>query len=270
MKLLDMAERRFGRYAIKNLTFWLMIGQVFVFAVFFLLRWPILGHIVLLPDLVKEGQVWRIVSFLFVPPPASPIFMAFALYMFYIYGSALEEVWGEFRYNLFILSATVLTVACAFAVPGQVTTNVFIGMSVFLAFATLFPNYQIMLFFVLPVKVKWLGILTWAVFLFTLYSGPDADRFMVIAATANFLLFFGRSMIRGRKAIQRRKAYEAQAREIADEPFHRCCICGATEKTHPDALFVYKDGRGYCDEHKALMDKPEAEQLEAAGGSFKG
>ncbi len=268
MKLLDQAERRFGRYAIKNLTFWLMIGQVLVFGLTYVMRFPV-GRIVLVPDLVLAGQVWRLGTFLFVPPMTSPFFIAFALYLFYIYGSALEAAWGEFRYNLFILGAALLTIAGAFAAPGQVTTNAYIGMSVFLAFAALYPNFELMLFFILPVKVKWLAALTWVIFAFAIVGGPNAERFMALAAALNYFLFFGPVLLRNRKAAHRRKTYETKAREIADAPFHRCCICGATEKTHPNALFVYKDGRGYCDEHKHLMNEPEAVQLEAAGGKFK-
>ncbi|MEM9227903.1 MAG: hypothetical protein AAGA45_08030, partial [Verrucomicrobiota bacterium] len=239
---MDKAERRLGRYAIKNLTFWLMIGQIFVFAMGLFTTFPV-ERLALIPTEVLKGEAWRVFTFLFFPPETSLIFMAFAWYIFYLTGSALEEAWGAFRYNLFVLVGTLATAAAAFATPQFPATNAFLGTSVFLAFAYLYPNFQFMLFFILPVKVKWLAWITWGFYAVTFIMGTMPARFMVLAATLNFFLFFAWEMFQRGKAVQRRKAFEKEAKEMDEEPFHICCICGATDKTHPEATFVYKNGR---------------------------
>ncbi len=268
MTLLDRLERRFGGLAIKNLTLWLIMGQVAVFGLALSQVFPV-ERLTLVPARVLQGEVWRVVTFLFMPPAMGLLFMVIAWYVFFMLGRALEQTWGEFRYNLFILVGTLATVAASFAAPGQETSNAFLAGSVFLAFAYLYPNFEFLLFFILPVKVKWLAAFTWGLYAFQFLTGTASTRLMILAATANFFLFFGRDMLRRGKAVKRRQTFEAKQKAEADKPFHRCCICGATDKTKPDDQFYYKDGRGYCEEHTALMDQPEAEQLAAAGGEFK-
>lgn len=268
MTFLDRLERRFGGLAIKNLTLILIMGQL---AVFGLTSMGVLStqQLTLIPAYVLQGEVWRLLTYLFIPPATGMIFLIIAWYVFFMLGRALEETWGDFRYNLFILVGTLATAAASFAAPGQETGNAFLAGSVFLAFAFLYPNFEFLLFFILPVKVKWLAALTWGMYAFQFIAGPGSTRLMVLAATANFFLFFGPAMLRRGKAIKRRQAFEHKQRAEAEKPFHLCCICGATDKTKPDDQFYYKDGRGYCEEHTGLMDKPEAEQLAAAGGQFQ-
>src|SRR5690606_31329019 len=121
-------------------------------------------RLVLAWSLVAQGEWWRIFSFTLVPPNAHWAFIAFALYILYFLGSTLEEAWGTLRINLFLLSGWLLTLGAAWLVPDMIVSNAFIGGSVFLAFAYLNPNYVFYVFFVLPVKVKWLAIFMWAVF----------------------------------------------------------------------------------------------------------
>ena len=148
MSLLDKLERALGRFAVPNLSLYLVIGQVFV-----LLAWMLgqldLGLFVLVPELVKAGEWWRLFSFLLLPPPPGMfgyLFVAFAWYMFYLMGGALESFWGAFRYNLFLLAGLGLTLIAAFLTPGQAATNAFIAGSVFLAFAYLHPDFELALF----------------------------------------------------------------------------------------------------------------------------
>ncbi|MBC2595492.1 hypothetical protein H5P28_14595 [Ruficoccus amylovorans] len=268
MTVLDRLERRFGGLAIKNLTLWIIIGQVVVYGLISLGNFPP-ERLTLIPGLVLQGEVWRVFTFLFFPPSSSPIFLLIAWYVFFMLGRALEGTWGEFRFNLFIFVGALATIAASFAAPDQVATNAFLATSVFLAFAYLFPNFEFLLFFVLPVKVKWLAALTWALYAFEFIGGTASNRLMVLAATANFFLFFGGEILRRGKAAKRRQVYEQKQRVEAEKPFHLCCICGATDKTKPDDQFYYRDGRGYCESHVTLMDQPEADQLSAAGGTFK-
>ena len=113
MNLLENLERKLRRYAVHNVTLYLILGQV-LFFVFALSGRFILQRVVLIPDLVMAGEWWRLITFLFIPPVTNPIFAFFAWYMFYLMGSALEDHWGAFRYNFFLLVGYVVTVAVSF------------------------------------------------------------------------------------------------------------------------------------------------------------
>lgn len=253
VKLLLILEKRLGWLAVPNVTFYLIMGQVLVFGLI-LINYLQLGSLLLVPRLVLEGEVWRMGTFIFAPPVrAHPIFLAFAWYLLYVMGTALEETWGTFRYNLFLWVGFLATILAAFVVPGAVATNLFILGSVFLAFAFLNPNFELMLFLLLPVKIKWLALVTWGLYAITFLFGSWAERMMVLASVTNFALFFGRDILHDLKAKKRRKRFEADREAEADKPFHRCHTCGITEKSHPEMEFRYCshcDGNyAYCEKH---------------------
>ena len=146
MSLLNNLERKFRRCAISNITLYLILGQA-LFFVFDLSGRFILDQAVLIPALVLGGEWWRLITFLFIPPMTNPIFAFFAWYLFYLMGNALEGHWGAFRYNLFLLIGYLVTVAVAFLYPYAAATNIFIGGSVFLAFAYLLSRLPTLYFF---------------------------------------------------------------------------------------------------------------------------
>lgn len=256
--MLDFLERKFGRLAVANLTLYLVIGQVFVLlsAMAGLLD---LTKFVLVPGAVLAGEWWRLFTFPFFPPPPGwfgYLFVAFAWYMFYLMGSALEDYWGVFRYNLFLLTGYVFTVAASFITPLSPATNLFIATSVFLAFAWLNPDYEFVLFFILPVRVKWLALLSWIGTGYLLAVGSWAVKLQVLASVANFLLFFARDIV---LAIRyRRRQVEGSVRQYAEakrgpEARHRCHVCNKTDLTNPELDFRYcskcAGDQCYCPEH---------------------
>lgn len=260
---LDKLEKRFGGYAITNLTLFLLIGQI---GVWLLANFGGLSpaSLLLAPEAVLHGgEWWRVFSFLFVPQiTGKSLWAALAFYIFYIWGTALESMWGSFRYNCFVFCGAALTVVfvllTSLVVPPQqlpAVGNGFFLASLFLAFAILNPNFEILLFFILPMRVKWLGWLTVAYWGFALFVGPAYVRAAVLAATLNVVLFFGREWYVARKYRRRAEAYHAENRALAAEPFHRCCICNVTDNDEPDLRFAYKDGQGYCERHWDEMDK---------------
>ncbi len=251
MGWLDNLDRKFRRHGIPNLTVYLILGQV-LFFVFAMSGRFILERVVLIPDRVLAGEWWRLVTFLFIPPLTNPIFAFFAWYLFYLMGTALEGHWGAFRYNIFLLIGYLVTVAVSFLFPYYPATNIFIGGSVFLAFAYLYPDFQLYIFFILPVRIKWLALLTWIGYAYQMLVGSWSTRLQVIASLTNFLLFFGRDIYLSVKTGNRRMA--AQARDITGrkEAFHKCAVCGVTDISHPDMEFRYCSecgGLGYCKEH---------------------
>lgn len=251
MSLLENLERKLRRYAIRNVTIYLILGQV-LFFVFALSGRFILERVVLIPERVLMGEWWRLITFLFIPPVTNPIFAFFAWYLFYLMGSALEGPWGAFRYNLFLLVGYVVTVAVSFIMPLYPATNVFIGGSVFLAFAFLYPDFQLYIFFILPVKIKWLALLTWIGYAYEVLFGSWSTRLLVLASVSNFLLFFGNDILWRMKSGKRIMGQQARQLSGIKKAFHTCATCGITDISHPQMEFRYCSdcgGLGYCKNH---------------------
>ncbi|MCI0411205.1 hypothetical protein L0222_00215 [bacterium] len=255
MRILDRLERRFGNSGIPNVTLVLILAQVSVY----IISKPqpeILNAFHLLPGLVLQGQVWRLLSFLAVPPVTNPIFAFFFWYLFYLMGNSLEHYWGTFRYNVFLLVGYLATVAAAFLFPEAQASNGFLQGSVFLAFAFLNPDFVLYIFFILPVKIKWLALLTWLSYGYILITGAWNIKLLVLASICNFLLFFWTD-IKDRVRTGRRHM-ASQSSKFANtksekQPFHRCVICGITDISHPDMDFRYctecAGTPGYCADH---------------------
>ena len=248
-------ERSLGRFAVANLSLYLVFGQVTVYLAILIGRldpeW-----FVFVPRLALMGQWWRILTFVLMPPSMSIIFIGFAWWIFYIMGCALEEHWGTFRFNLFILLGSALTLGLSFLRPEAAVTNAFLAGSVFLAFAYLNPDFELLLFFVLPVKIKWLALLTWLLYGFEFLTSSWSGRLQIIAAVGNFLVFFGPDLVRN--AASRRRAMARAADRAASagrsaQPRHRCRICGKTDLTNPELDFRYcskcAGDECYCPEH---------------------
>ncbi len=253
MRIIDRLEKKLGRYALKNVTLYLIAGQSLVYVLFQMGRLDP-GQIFFSAGSLLQGEWWRLFTFPFDPPMQNLLFAFFAWYLFYLMGTALEEHWGSFRYNLFLLAGYLLTVAISFLAPAYPMSNAFIGGSVFLAFAFLFPDFQLLLFFVLPVRIKWLALLTWLGYGYMLLVGGWPSRLMVLASIGNFLLFFARDIWVNLKYGRRQVAKKVLSASRANEqPFHRCTVCGITDKTHPDMDFRYCpqcEGQcGYCRDH---------------------
>jgi hypothetical protein len=263
MSLLDTLDRKFGRYGVPNVTVGLIACQVVTYLLSFAPApagaEPVVARLMLIPDRVAAGEYWRLATFLIMPPSTNLLFAFFFWYLFYLMGTALEHQWGTFRYNVYLLIGYVAAVAASlglsFLLGGDIpATNAFLEGSVFLAFAYLFPDFEMYIFFLLPVKIKWLALLTWIGFFFVLLFGEPLTRVLVVASVCNFLLFFGKDIWHRARAGRRRMAHQA-ARLAVKEPayYHRCVVCGITDRTHPQMDFRYcskcAGARCYCAGH---------------------
>lgn len=250
MKLMSSLERRFGSWAIPNLTVYLIILHV-TGVVLLVGRYCSAEDLILVGGLVEVGQWWRLFSFMLLPATTSSIWLVFALYLLWLMGSALEKEWGTFRYNLFILSGYLLTLVAAFIAPSAMITNTFFLGSILLAFATHFPYFEIRLFFLIPIQVRWIGWVTAVGYVLAVIGGGLHSRTAAAAALANYVLFFGKDMVHSIKAGRRRKTFVSQATELSGQPKHQCSVCGATDISHPTMLFRYCStcGECFCEEH---------------------
>ena len=244
-------ERTLGRYAVPNLTLFLILGQVLLFLLHFP-RPSVVQGLVLIPSKVLSGEWWRFITFLFLPPTLSPIWLFFDLYFFYLMGRSLENAWGDLRYNLFLLVGYIATVLAAFIVPHGTATNLFLMASTFLAFVWLNPEFVIYIFLVLPMRVKYIAWVVWGFYCIALVTGDWMTRMMVLSSVINFLIFFQGDIIRHIRYGHKRLAAKAAA-PLADQAFHRCAVCGITDRTHPQMDFRYcplcTGSLGYCKDH---------------------
>ena len=266
--ILNKLDRNFGRHGVPNVTLFLILFQG-VFYVAQLMQPEILQGAFLIPDLVLKGQVWRLITFLGIPPITNPIFAFFFWYLFYLMGSSLESLWGAFRYNVFLLIGYLATIAVSFLTPDVPASNAFLQGSVFLAFAFLNPDFQLYIFFILPIKIKWLALLTWIGYFYILIFGSWSSRFLVIASICNFLFFFGVEIVQQIRSGRRQMAFQAQhatTQKPKDEPFHTCVACGITDRTHPDMDFRYctkcSGTPCYCKDHLAAHEHIETPALQ--------
>ena len=261
MGLFNRFERSFGRFAIPSLALYLIGGQV-LFLGFALLGRFDLGRILLVPALVRQGEFWRLFTFPLVPPVSGQltmvgaVFLAISWYFFHMISEALESHWGVFRFNLFFLVGWALTVAVSFLTPYQATGYAFFAVSVFLAFAFLNPDFELYLFFILPVKIKWFALVMWLSFAYTFVVGDWNARLTVLAATGNFLLFFARDIVQRIRTGRRHMLQQVRRsafRPDENEPRHRCTVCGKTDLTDPQMDFRYCSKCGndecYCADH---------------------
>jgi hypothetical protein len=253
MTWLDNLERRLGPFAVPHVTIALIAGQVYVF-VMGLVKPEVIGFLQLTAEKVMEGEWWRPITFLFIPSFGNIFFAIFGWLLFYMMGTALEGYWGALRYNLFFLVGWIATVAVAFAVPDWPVWNTFLMGSVFLAFAFLNPDFELYLMFILPVKIKWFALVTWCTYGFMLVTGHWGIRLVILASVCNFGLFFAKDLYLRMRGAQRRMA--RQAKQFATpkpEYFHRCTVCGITDRSHPQMEFRYcskcAGAPGYCTEH---------------------
>ncbi len=252
MRLLDRLQRRFGRFAVPHLTEGLIACQVVTYLAG-MFQPQSLAKIALIPSRVLQGEVWRLATFVGQPPPVSPIFVLFFWYLFYLMGAALEGTWGTFRYNVYLLSGYVATVAVSFLQPNAPASVAFLQGSIFLAFAYLYPDFEILLFFILPVKVKWLALLQGIGYGYGLLYGDWSARLLIAASLCNFALFFWHDIYFRLRAGRRRMAGQAAQIQAARRPRHTCAICGANNLSHPKMSFRYcskcAGGQCYCADH---------------------
>jgi membrane associated rhomboid family serine protease len=258
MNWLDKLERRLGFLAIPGLIR-IIVG--FSALVFLLVRLnpDFVSMLSLDPARIRDGEVWRLVTYIFIPQTFSFLWIIFVLWFLWFIGEGLERAWGPFRVTLYVLVGAIGTTAAAFFFGSNFSNSMLIA-SLFFAFARFYPDEMIYILFILPVKIKWVAWVSAAFLLLGFFVNPNSYRMALVAAFANYLIFFGPEMIyeaRHRKEVStRRRRYESDAHSEA-EPLHKCAVCGATELSDPNLDFrVARDGEEYCMAHLPKAETP--------------
>ena len=273
MNWLDKLERKFGRFAIPNLTVYLLAGYVIGFGIMYLMP-DMIGYLTLEPALILRGQVWRIISWVLIPPTTYVISLLFLVLLYYSLGTALERTWGSFRYNVYIFSGLLFTVIAEFglyayfrfrygvemplSMIGLVSTN-YITMSIFLAFAAIYPDMEVLLYFILPIKMKWMALVYVVMAGYSFFRGGLMTKVAIGASLLNFIIFFlsSRNMKRFGPREQARKArfkrQSAPHMKYSNGAKHRCAVCGRTELDDPCLEFRFcskcNGNYEYCQDH---------------------
>jgi hypothetical protein len=247
MSFINSLENRFGRHAIPGLVAILAWFQVAVW-ILNMLRPGFVAMLTLEPGLVASGEVWRLLTWAFLPITDSPIWLIFAVMLMVMFSAGLDQAWGPFKVNLYIFGGILSTIigAMFFSSPPSGLT---LYTSIFLAFAVIAPNFELLLFFILPVKMKWLAALTGAGLLLKFISSPHA-RLPILFSLLNFFIAFGPRFIRWLKlrgtVVERRARYDA-AKLPEGTWIHKCHACGKTDLDDPTLDFrVGADGEDYC------------------------
>jgi hypothetical protein len=248
--LLDWLERHLSRFAIPRLIRYVVALNALVF-ILLTLDPKYVSVLVLDRDAILQGQVWRLVSWIFIPDTLSPIWVIFYLMVVWWTGELLEGTWGTFRLNAYYFLGMFFCVASAL-IFGASGGNMFLNLSLFLAVATLAPNMEILFLLVIPLKLKWVALISLLWPAYILVTGSLPVKMIVIMCLGNYLIFFGPSLIKrsreNRQTLQRRSKFEAT--KDSSPTLHRCEACGITEATDPHADFrVANNGKEYCTRH---------------------
>lgn len=245
MTFLERYERWFGRFTIPNfLPIWLF-GQLMVFVGVSTQRLAEM-QLDLNGRAVLSGEWWRVFSFLLVPATTSPLWILVSLGVAWLMGSMLIAHWGERRLTLLIGTAWALTVLASLAFPRLVLHNQYILWLLTLAFARVFPEMEFRLWFVIPVKVKYLAWILWGFYALALFTGELEDQVMVLAAVGAWLVFFGGDLLQSASARKRRAAFQRESRQSELVPMHTCSVCGKNNLSHPAIDFRYQNGKCVC------------------------
>lgn len=265
-KLYDGVQRfcaAHPRFGIPNLMRVIVIGNVAVYVLMLLTQANdanALSFLTFNLNALLHGEVWRLVTFVFVPAYSSPFALLISLYFYYWIGSTLERQWGTVKFNLYYISGALLTVL-GVVLASLITGNPYltaagtgyVNLSMFFAFAFLFPDTTVLLFFILPVKMKWLAYLDGALFAFDIIKAIGAHNWagvvLPIVALLNFAVFIWPEVHylkerakyqNSRKTVQFRQAQQQQAKQAQQQGYrHKCAVCGRTDTDYPDLQFRY-------------------------------
>lgn len=284
-------ERKFGKYAIPNLTT-ILIGCYVVGYVLNMVSPTLLKYLTLDPYAILHGQIWRIVTWVISPPSTvgssmDIFFVAIMLFFYYSLGTSLERIWGTWKYNVYLFTGMLLTVVGSLLCFGiyyvilvtagqdpaaylpvisafgalQVSTY-YINMSIFLAFAATFPNAQVLLMFVIPVKVKWMGYIYAGMLIYEMIQYFSVGYWFAVAAIGASLLNFVIFIVRNRNRMRlspKQKKRQAEFRQEVKKSMaprvtkHKCAVCGQTNEDDPDLEFRFcskcNGNYEYCTNH---------------------
>ena len=259
-------SRAIDRFCLKHPGFgipMLMRYIVIISAIVFVLNLmdqhgTLFNFMVFKPFNILRGEVWRLIIWVFIPLSGNPLFTAIALYFYYFVGTTLEREWGTPKFSVYYLLGIILNIIYGFVsifLFGRlfILSTIYLNLSLFFAFAVLFPEHTVRLFFVIPIKVKWLGLVNAGFFILSIFTeliaGNFGSAFLPLIAILNFLIICGDDLLTYLRPLRARgqsqftnykKSAKKTKRDIDSQPYrHKCAVCGKTDVEYPDLEFRY-------------------------------
>ena len=278
---LDRFCYKHPRFGIPNLMLVVVIGNVLVWLLDqFSPGFSLASALSFAPYYILKGEFWRLITFIFVPSSNKIFLLALSLYFYYWIGSILERQWGTTKFTVFYLLGLALNIVAGFIIyfflpyPGPTISMHYVNLSLFFSFATLYGDMRVLLFFIIPVKVKWVAWVDAALFAFdiirSLMKIPSMGAYALIGVVApvvailNYLIFFWDDLMDSLGRVKRQTAHRTskqtvnfkQAPRQAQQTrgyIHKCAVCGKTDTDYPDEEFRYCSKCNgyycYCSEH---------------------
>ena len=302
--MFNKLERKFGKYAIKDLTIKLMIVYAVGYAICLVGSQAsssfVSDYLTFNPYLILHGQIWRLITWILIPLQNNFLLYAITIFLFYLpIGRTMESAWGDFKYTLYLLIGLISTIIVGFILYfGYLAYGTLLGadssvwggivgqaiglsvipyyftMSIFFAYAATFPDATVLLMFLIPIQMKWLGIAYAALYGYSIIADIINANWIgvgiIVASLVPFIIFFflDRSSRFRRNAgrykpseVKRRaefkhnveNARKAQRMTAPGSAHHKCAVCGRTEIDDPNLEFRYcskcKGAYEYCQDH---------------------
>lgn len=285
VSMLNKLERKIGKYAIPNLMLYMIGGYVLGYLLSIGSRITsvnFISYMTLEPyAILHQFQFWRIFTWILIPESSGIFFFIIMLILYYQLGTALERAWGTFRFNVYIFGGMLFTLFGAFLLYGIYTIATgtplygvgsffsmqYINLTIFLAFAVCFPDMQVYLYFIIPIKMKWMAVVYGVLILFNFIGTNWVGRIVILCSILNFLIFyFATRNYRSidPREIHRRRDFKRKMKQGQERPFsgssggsgvarHKCAFCGRTELTNPELEFRFcskcNGNYEYCQDH---------------------
>lgn len=252
---------------IPNLMLYIVLGTAVVYVMsqmsgnYFLYNLLVFNR-----TLILQGQIWRLITYPLTYNISNLLLMAVSLFCYYSLGRVMEQVWGTLRFNLFYFTGVVMMDIWCMIFGGQASVT-YLNLSLFLGFATMYPDSQFLLFFIIPVKAWLFALIDLGIVLMDLITMPFPYNFFSVISLANYFLFFGKDVLnliprswqakfksRGsRKSQPKVIHFDGEKVKKTPDYTHRCTVCGRTDVTNPEMEFRYCSRcHGYycyCQEH---------------------
>ena len=241
--------RKHPNFGIPNLMRYIVIANA-VFWIMGAINPVLMNYMLFNPALILRGQIWRLISFVFIPP-STGVLAFIAFYFYYWIGSTLEQQWGTGQFTIYFFTGVILTILYGFLIyfiTGRSVSlsSTYIFLSMFFSFAALFPDMQVLFMFIIPVKMKYLALVDAGFFLLSVITTPFPENLLPVVAVLNFLIFCGGELKnllprrQSRSTINFKRESARIRREESRKLYtHKCAVCGRTDADYPNLEFRY-------------------------------
>ena len=243
------------RFGVKNLMLYIVIGNLLVWLFSMMDTTGTLSYLLAFSAAdILRGQIWRLVTFVLVPGSGNLILLAVSLYFYYFIGTTVERQWGQAKFTVFYLSGMLFQIVfglLVYALAGLnvVFTGYYQNLGLFFAFATFFPDLQVLLLFFIPIKVKWLALIDLGLFVWMIVTTSFPANLLPVVILLHYVVFCGGWLIdyirparvkQRAKTVSFKREAERIRREQASQPYRfKCAVCGRTDVSNPELEFRY-------------------------------